>query len=298
LTRTAFLTGLILAAIAVGPVAGADEYGPVKTEPQIHDFDIGSLHLTSLRDASFTEANDGKSFGTNAGQPAVTKLLAAAGLPTDRVTLSVNALLVRTGKHLVLIDSGLGEAAGGSLIASLKLAGIDASQLTDVLITHSHFDHVGGLARAQGALAFPHATIRMTGAEWAYLRGRKGHEQLVATIVPRVKTFVPGRELLPGITPVALDGHTPGHVGYEIASGGSRLLDIGDLAHSSVISLAEPEWTIAYDSDARVAERTRRATLTQLAQTEQWVFAPHFPFPGVGRIAVAGKGFKWVPATP
>lgn len=295
--RAAFLAGLALATFATSPAARADELGPGKVPPQIHEFTVGSLRLTALRDASYTEANDGKSFGTNAGPDAVAKLLAAAGLPTDRVTLSVNALLVRTGKQVVLIDSGLGAAAGGGLLAGLKLAGVEPSQVTDVLVTHSHFDHVGGLANAQGVLAFPNAAIRMTAAEWDYLRGRKGHEQLVQAIGPRVATFVPGREILPGITPVALAGHTPGHVGYEIRSGDATLLDIGDLAHSSIISLAQPEWTVAYDSDAPVAERTRRETLTRLAATGQRIFAPHFPFPGVGRVAADGRGFKWLPAS-
>lgn len=295
--RTALLAGFALAALTTSMVAGAFETGPGKVKPEFHDFSVGKIRVTALHDASFTAANDGQTFGKNVGAPAVAKQLEAAGLPGDHVTLSINALLVRTGKRVVLIDSGIGAANGGSVLASLQLAGVQPSQVTDVLITHSHFDHVGGLLDAQGALAYPNATIRMTAAEWEFMRGNKDLAALVSTITPRVETLVAGKEIAPGITPVTLAGHTPGHVGYEIKSGKARLLDIGDLAHSSVVSLAEPEWTIAFDSDAPVAERTRRATLTDLAKSGERMFAPHFPFPGVGTVATSGQGFKWVPAS-
>ena len=104
--------------------------------------------------------------------------------------------------------------------------------------------------------------------------------------------------MAPGIRSVALPGHTPGHVGYEVVSGKQRLLDIGDMAHSSVLSLKKPSWTMGFDSDSGLAKATRRATLTQLAKDQEWVFSPHFPFPGVGHIATEGDGFRWVPGTP
>jgi glyoxylase-like metal-dependent hydrolase (beta-lactamase superfamily II) len=93
-------------------------------------------------------------------------------------------------------------------------------------------------------------------------------------------------------------GHTPGHVGYEIASGQQRLLDIGDLAHSSVISLKKPEWTTQLDSDSDLAKATRKATFARIAKTHELIFAPHFPYPGVGHIVVDATAYQWVPETP
>jgi glyoxylase-like metal-dependent hydrolase (beta-lactamase superfamily II) len=109
------------------------------------------------------------------------------------------------------------------------------------------------------------------------------------------KTFEPGRPVLPGITPLALPGHTPGHVGYEIVSQGRELVDIGDTAHSSIVSLAKPAWTIAWDPDKQAGVATRRQELQPLAASHQMMFAPHFPFPGVGRIEQAGEGFRFQP---
>jgi len=207
----------------------------------------------------------------------------------------VDALLVRAPGHLVLIDTGLGPKVGGVLMESLQRAGVAPNTVTDVLLTHGHPDHVGGLMTADGHSAFPAARIHFAAAEWQWLRSRPASAALVRAIEPQVTTFVPGRALLPGITPVAIPGHTPGHVGYEIASGGERLLDIGDTAHSSVVSLARPDWTVGYDGDAATAKASRRAWLTRLAASHQRVFAPHFPYPGVGRIVAAGQGFAWVP---
>jgi glyoxylase-like metal-dependent hydrolase (beta-lactamase superfamily II) len=78
-----------------------------------------------------------------------------------------------------------------------------------------------------------------------------------------VRTFEPGSQVAPGVTSVALDGHTPGHVGYELVSGDSRLLDIGDMAHSSIVSLEKPQWTIQYDNDSPLAKTTRSARAVQ-----------------------------------
>jgi glyoxylase-like metal-dependent hydrolase (beta-lactamase superfamily II) len=162
------------------------------------------------------------------------------------------------------------------------------------LLTHSHGDHIGGVVK-DGRLAFPNATIRMSADEWAFLKGQTDQAATVSAIAGHVKTFTPGSVVAPGITSVSLKGHTPGHVGYEIVSGKDRLLDIGDVAHSSIVSLAKPQWLMGYDNDKTLGRETRVATLTRLSKSHETVFAPHFPFPGVGRIEAQGDHFVWKP---
>jgi glyoxylase-like metal-dependent hydrolase (beta-lactamase superfamily II) len=176
------------------------------------------------------------------------------------------------------------------------LAGVTPDQVTDVLITHTHGDHVGGLATPDKKPAFPNARIRMSAKEWAYMQSQPGAKALTATIAPQVQTFEPGQTVVPGVTAVAIDGHTPGHVGYEIVSGRAHLLDIGDTAHSSVISLARPDWVMGFDSDPQVGKASRRALLTRLAASHELIFSPHFPYPGVSRIVADGDAFAWRPA--
>jgi len=292
----AFRLGLFVAAAIVSVAAAAVETGPVATTPEARWFKLGKLKLAALHDGGFVAANDGKIIGQDAGPEAVAKVLAAAGVPTDRLALSVNTLLVKLPGRTVLIDSGLGPAKG-MLTASLAAAGMTPGEITDVLITHSHGDHVGGLATADGKPAFPNAVVRMAAAEWAWMKTMPGAAALVAAIGSQVKTFEPGAVIAPGIRSVAIEGHTPGHVGYEVGAASTRLLDIGDTAHSSIVSLGKPDWTMGFDNDKAQGKISRRATLARLAATRELVFAPHFPFPGVGRIVVAGDGFAWAPET-
>jgi glyoxylase-like metal-dependent hydrolase (beta-lactamase superfamily II) len=185
--------------------------------------------------------------------------------------------------------------AHGVLMESLAKAGVKPEDVTDVLITHSHGDHVGGLRDAAGKSAFPKAVIRMSAKEWASLQANDGAKALVAAIGAQVQTFEPGATVAPGITAVAIDGHTPGHMGYEIVSNGERLLDIGDMAHSSIVSLARPDWAMGFDGDKAAAKASRMAVLKRVSATGEAIFAPHFPFPGVGKVAVQGQGYVWVP---
>lgn len=275
-----------------------DGFGPVAGPTAAEAFKLGSLQLIALHDAHFTIHNDGKTFGVDAGPAAVAQVLKANGLPEDRITVSVNALLVRIGPRVILLDSGLGPKANGGLMASLAKAGVSPAEVTDVVITHSHGDHVGGLTDASGQPAFPKAVIRMSAAEWTWVKGQPASADLVKAIGGRVETFTPGTPIAPGVTPLALDGHTPGHVGYEITSGKARLLDVGDMVHSSVLSLQKPGWTMGFDSDAAVAKTTRHATLARLAKTHELVFSPHFPFPGVGHIVADGSAYRWAPEVP
>ena len=289
-----WMAGLVSLAVSVG-VGAAETFGPHPAPPAAHSFSVGKLQLTSLSDSQFVLPNDVKTFGIGADPAAVSAVLRAGGAPTDRFTLSVDALLVHTGHHVVLIDTGLGPKMHGSLLASLAEAGVKPTAVTDVLITHSHGDHVGGLVDADGKPAFPKATIRMTSAEWAWMQSKSAPE-VAKAISGQVHTFEPGAQVAPGITAVELKGHTPGHVGYEITSGDAHLLDIGDLAHSSIVSLQKPDWGMGFDSDQAVGKATRATELKKLASDQELVFAVHFPFPGVGHIAAAGDGFVWQPA--
>jgi glyoxylase-like metal-dependent hydrolase (beta-lactamase superfamily II) len=290
LRKTCFLACLVVGALSAQALAV-----PVPASPAAQTFHVGALRVDALRDELNVVANDGKTFGTDVGPAAVGQALKAAGAPTDTLPLGVDALLVRMPGHVVLIDTGLGPKAGGVLPQSLAIAGVQPAQVTDILVTHSHGDHVGGLLTADGRLAFPSATVRMSATEWAFMQANVGQKALVAAIAPRVKPFAAGSAVIPGITFVAIFGHTPGHVGYRIVSGGQSLLDIGDTAHSAVISLARPEWTIGYDTDATEGRASREKILAQLATSHQRIFAPHFPFPGIGTVVKSGAGYAWKP---
>lgn len=277
--------------------------------PEARSLRLGSFKVIALHDGDVVRANEGKTFGLDVGAEAVDDVLRAARAPAGEIAMSHSALMVIAGKRVVLIDTGEGPLVGGALIPSLALAGIKPDQVTDVLITHSHPDHVGGLIGRDGRAAFPNAIIRMSAKEWAFMQGggRPKTEivdarsilleaaPVVAGIRQQVKTFNPGAIVLPGIRSVAIEGHSPGHVGYEITSAGHRIFDVGDVVHSSIVNLAKPDWADGYDQDPRIGAASRRAVLERLSKSGELIFSPHFPFPGLGRIKRSGDGFSWAP---
>lgn len=274
------------AAPAAQPVASTDVY----------PFTIGELQAVALKDGELTLDNV-----TGQSPWADTAGVAEALRPTGdaKIHLSIQPLLIRGDDKVVLIDTGAGGAMGtqNRLPASLAAAGVQPAQVTDILISHGHGDHVGGLVQ-NGALAFPNATIRMSAAEWTSLQADAEQAALIPVITPKVQTFEPGAEVTPSITAVALQGHTPGHTGYEIVSGEDRLLYFGDALHSSIISVERPEFVNAWDFDSDAAVATRLALLGRGATQSLRTYGVHFPFPGLGTFRRQADGFIWVPETP
>jgi len=279
--------------------APAAEAAP-EASPDVHRFSIGSLPAAMLRDGTITLPNDGSIVAMGEPRAEVDALLEAAGEATDPLQLSIQGLLVEAGERVILFDTGAGQAGGadgGRLPRSLQAAGVEPAQVTDVFISHLHGDHVGGLVDGDGRPAFANARVRMSEPEWAALQADEGQAALAQAIAPQVETFAPGaQDIVPGVSAVAVDGHTPGHSGYLVADGDARLLYIGDSAHHHVISVQRPRWTIQFDRDPVLAEDSREALLARLADESLMVSSPHFPFPGVGRIERRGDSFAWVPA--
>ncbi|WP_332653489.1 MBL fold metallo-hydrolase [Brevundimonas sp.] len=268
--------------------------------PDVSAVRIGTLEATALRDGTIkVPAGDAQvSPWTNVAE--VSALLTAAGVTDGTIHLPIQPLLVRDGERVVLIDAGAGGQMGteGKLVASLRAAGVEPGQVTDVLISHAHGDHVGGLVGADGRLTFPNAVIRMSAPEWAFARdgaGEAGAGSLLAAITPKVEPFAPGTQVTPSIKAVPLAGHTPGHSGYEIVSGDDRLLYIGDAMHSSILSVQRPEWRNNWDSDNARAAATRQNLLEQGVTGTRRIYGVHFPFPGVGRFQRVDDGFVWIP---
>ncbi len=291
-------TAAAFAALALAVLPARAGAAIVPTEPLAVSFKVGDLELSIVRDADILEPNTAKVFGLGVGPEAVARVLGEAGLPQDGVPMSIDIIVVRTAGHVALLDAGIGTMGQGALAASLAKVGVAPGDVTDVFITHWHRDHTGGLVDAAGRPTFPKATVRMSAREWATIQSKPTARAQMAPVADRVATFEPGVEALPGLTPVALYGHTPGHTGYRIHSRGQVLLDVGDVLHSSVLSVRKPDWAEGYDDDKVAGAAARRAELKRLADSRVLMFAPHFPFPGIGRIEAAGDGFIWKAEAP
>src|SRR5882757_2576157 len=299
--RAGFLLGSALLSIAVGAVTLA---APAAPEVTYQAFKIGSYSALALKDGALQEPNDGKSFVVGQPTAEVAAALESGGAPGDHFEFSIQPLLVHAGSHVLLFDTGAGSNFGdiaGKLLGSMASAGENPASVTDIFISHAHGDHVGGLVTPAGTLAFPNATIHMSLPEWKWLSGMSAENAknvgisqvtvLVAAIRTKVVPFEPGADLLPGIVKaVDIKGHTPGHSAYRIGSDPNSLLVFGDAMHSYVVSVREPSWKIAFDTDQQTSAASRTALVAEAAATGQRLYAEHFPFPGVGKIVKSKKG--------
>ena len=220
-------------------------------------------------------------------------------------------LVVNTGAHLVLVDTGAGGLAPttGRLLQNLQAEGIAPEDIERVIITHGHPDHIGGNTDAQGKPAFPNARYVMWKDEWDFWTSEQAEQRLdehvrevllkfarenLPPIQGQVDLFDREAEIVAGIRAVAAPGHTPGHMALEISSEGEQLLCIADAALHP-IHLEHPEWHAAVDFDPKQVVATRRRLLERAAARKALVVAFHFPFPGLGRVVQKGEGWQWQP---
>ena len=180
--------------------------------------------------------------------------------------------------------------------------------VTKVVITHAHRDHVGGLGLG-GKAAFPRATVLISTVERDYWTSPENEAKAPERARPnfatlrsmlglypgKVRTFEPGAEVAPGLTILEAYGHSPGHVAVLVRSKGQGLLVWADLIHGMALQLARPDVSIAFDIDPAAAARSRQALLARAAQEGWQVSGVHVPDPGAYRIRKDGQGYALVP---
>ena len=271
---------------------------------------LGDYEITALSDGSHAFPID--TVMTHIAAPTIKQDLADADL-AQPVQGSINAFLINTGKKLILIDAGAGALYGdccGKLLSNLRAAGYRPEQIDELLITHLHKDHAGGIM-AQGAAAFPTAVLRLPQAEadyWLTPANKASAPEFLSTFFDAARAAVApyqaagryrpyGRfgQLEPGIEALPAPGHTPGHAMYLVQNKNQQLLIWGDIVHVSAIQLPNPEATVKYDSSEDDAHSTRVRLLQMAASKHMIVGAAHIAFPGLGHIRRRDGGYDWLP---
>jgi glyoxylase-like metal-dependent hydrolase (beta-lactamase superfamily II) len=217
-----------------------------------------------------------------------------------RLVFAMGGFLVRGGGRTTLVDAGLGPRSflgidGGRLIESLAALGVAPAEVTDVVFTHLHFDHIGWAADGDGRATFAKATYRCHPADWAHFTvDHPGAEtELLAPLADRFETWGADGTLLPGLDTLSAPGHTPGSTIMVISSGTERAMLLGDVVHCPV-ELVDDEWAGMWDVDPDLARRTRIALARELEGSDVPVAAAHFPGLEFGRL-LPGKGVRrWV----
>ncbi|MCL1959902.1 MAG: MBL fold metallo-hydrolase [Spirochaetes bacterium] len=222
-------------------------------------------------------------------------------IPANGFKHTANAVLVKGTGQNILIDTGTG--AGGIIIEKIKKLGVQPENIDAVLITHLHGDHFGSL-QSNGTAAFPKAKIYLSVKELEYFTKTNVNRGAVAALTPyssRTVTFEPAElgqklsEILPGISPIAAYGHTPGHTVYLLENNGEKLLVAGDLLHVALVQFPVPEISATYDMDQKAAASIRRQVLEYAAKNNISLAGMHIVYPGMGKVSVDGTGFKFTP---
>jgi len=225
-------------------------------------------------------------------------------IPAEGFKHTANAFLLKASGQNILIDTGTG--VNGIIIEKIKKAGVTPENINAVLITHLHGDHFGSLQK-DGMAVFPNAKVYLSEKELEYFTVTNVNQGAAAALAPykagsRIVTFTPGglgsnalSEILPGITPIAAYGHTPGHTIFQIENNRAKFLVIADLLHVALVQFPHPEISATYDVDPAAAANIRRAVLTYAAENKIPIGGMHIVYPGIGTVEKDGGGFKFLP---
>ncbi|MFN4193218.1 MAG: MBL fold metallo-hydrolase [Tabrizicola sp.] len=237
-------------------------------------------------------------------------IVAKYGLPTDQLTPPCNVTLLRDGTNTVLFDVGAGpdfQPSAGKLMEALAALELTVEDITHVLFTHGHPDHLWGLLDEFDEPVFPNAQHMIGQAEFDYWTDPEtvasigearttfavGAARRLGVIAETVRLLADGEEALPGITARLTPGHTPGHLAFEIA-GTAPALVLGDCIGNHHVAFERPDWASGSDQDAGLAAKTRVALLDRLASEGHAIIGYHLPEGGIGRVERADKGYRFI----
>ncbi|PWG16892.1 MBL fold metallo-hydrolase [Salibaculum griseiflavum] len=272
---------------------------------------LGNVQIDTLSDGNLVLPREFQ-FG-DLPQDEVTEILARYGITGDEMTPDCNVTLMRDGTNTVLFDVGAGPnfmPSAGTLWEALDELGVYPEDVTHVVFTHAHPDHLWGLLDDFDDLVFPEAQYMIGRAERDYwldpatpdtigearLAFAAGAIRYLGAIEDRLTTFEDGEEILPGIAARATFGHTPGHMAFELRGGSESVMVLGDCIGNAHVAFERPGWVSGSDQDQEMGAATRVALLDQLANDQMPFIGFHMPYPGIGRAEKSGDSYRFVAA--
>ncbi|MHB1357414.1 MAG: MBL fold metallo-hydrolase [Anaerolineae bacterium] len=273
-------------------------------DPSIH-FKVGSIDCWAVSDAAELGIELMDNWRFTADHSAIDQALAEHHLRADGIPIDWLCLLVECAGQYVLVDTGSGPGINdnvGHLLQNLRAIGVEAADIDVVIISHSHFDHIGGTLDANGQPAFPNARVVLGQGERELLDLKppvpqalyEAAQRYLPALAGQLGYVADGAEIVPGVRALAMPGHTPGSTAVEISSGGSRLLFTGDLFYHAM-QVEHPDWCSQYDLDPAKAAASRERIYRMAVDEGLLILPAHAPLPGTGHITWDGASYRWQP---
>jgi len=303
--RRTFLTG----AACLGAVPAIAGLSPTRVRAQT-SVDLGGITIDTISDGEIVVPTDFVFSGIPDND--LLPILTRHGIEGETLEADCNLTLLRDGDNTVLFDAGAGPnfmTTAGLMADNLEQLDVDPSDITHVVFTHAHPDHLWGLLDAFEDFTFPEAEYFINRVEWEYWTNpntlsslsdaRKpfavGAARNLAAAEEKITLFDSGDVLLSGIHAHGTHGHTPGHTSFSVDSGGNSVMIVGDAIANSHIAFEQPTWVSGTDQDAEQGAKTRAALLDQLATDRTMMIGYHLPYPGLGFVERDGTGYRFVP---
>jgi glyoxylase-like metal-dependent hydrolase (beta-lactamase superfamily II) len=284
--------------------------------PACFQFSLGHFNIATILDGTVVRDGLALSYGGGAISETVQALARINHIDPDRYEHPFTPMVVNTGKEVILFDTGCGALSrdyeqlrgrlpAGRLVERMKQIGYRPEDIDIVVITHGHFDHIGGLMQ-DGKPVFPNASYVIGATEFDFWkRGENVREarkfnrdlfvKIVSPLADRTRFIRPGEEIVSGIQAIDAAGHSPGMMAYLIEAGGRRLLNWADTCGHYAISVQRPDLHLDVDDDKEKAADTRMRILDMVATDEFFVLGYHMPFPGLGLVERRSDGYRWIP---
>ncbi|WP_309665511.1 MBL fold metallo-hydrolase [Tabrizicola sp.] len=312
------IIGSATAAAAFGLSTKLEFIGPafaeMADEPSVgfYRYMIGDIEVTAIYDGIWRKPHD-PTFIKNATVDETKAALVAAGLPSEFMPIPVTVMVLKIGDRLVMMDAGSGvgqwQENATNLPANMAAAGIDYKNITTIVISHFHPDHIWGLMeKGTNAPIFPNAELIVNAVEYNWWtdpsrlallpEGRKPAGKRIASVFPTWKNWTlvdDGAEVLPGVHMLAAPGHTAGHSVFLVDSGSDQLMVSADTMYVPALLAPHPEWQGAYDMDGPMAVETRRRLIDRVIADNIQISGSHFPFPGTGTFVKDGNAYGFTP---
>lgn len=282
--------------------------GPMLARPgwAVSSLEFGTLRIDTLSDGNLVLPMN---FVTD--HEGAAEVMAGYGLTGDALEPPCNVTLLRDGTNTVLFDVGAGPdfmPTAGKLSEAMDALGITPDDVTHVIFTHAHPDHLWGVLDDFDEPLFANASHMMGKKEWDYWTDPEtastigaaresfaaGAIRRLQILEDRIATFDPETEILPGIGAVASFGHTPGHMSFEVRQGTDACMIVGDAIGNHHLAFVQPLWASGSDQDTEEGAATRAALLARLADEQMPMVGFHLPDGGVGRVERDGSAYRFV----